>query len=113
MPPEERVGQYSCTVSHLTGQTHVEGRGGLAGARRIKAVAPRDVHGGFDFMVKVQPPLGDGRGPGGFCSRDYAKEVGMPTWGCMVYDESRSFTSYLPLDCPDIAPLLKLVREQG
>ena len=36
----------------------------------------------------------------------------MTTWGCMVYDERRSFTSYLPLDCPDIAPLLKLVREQ-
>ena len=113
MPPEDSVGKFSCTVSHLTGQTHVEGKGGMAGAKRIKAEAPRDVHGGFDFMVKVQPPLGDGRGPGGFCSRDYAKEAGMTTWGCMVYDERRSFTSYLPLDCPDIAPLLKLVREQG
>ena len=31
----------------------------------------------------------------------------------MVYDERRSFESFLPLDCPGITPLLELVRDHG
>ena len=108
VPPDDMVGKYRLSMNHVTGQQYLP-----HGECGVQAVAPRNVHGGSEFPVKVQPPLGDGAGPCGFCSRKGATTIGLPTWGCMVYDERRSFESFLPLDCPAITPLLELVRDRG
>ena len=62
---------------------------------------PMDVHGGAEFLVKVQAQEAALFG---------SHQTGMP---CMVYDETRSFQAYLDVLTPGMARLLELMRAGG
>eukprot|EP00966_Prymnesium_polylepis_P304244 7029175-Prymnesium_polylepis.2 len=59
--------------------------------------APKNIHGQREFVVKVQPP-------GKLAPEETA---------CMVYDENRSFQSFLPLASHGIEAILQLIKNYG
>ena len=97
-------------------RVHGSRTGTSEGAKRLGAKPPRNVHSLREFTIKVQPPMVVGEayssGPCGFMSQEDAALGGI-VWAALVYDEHRSFTSYLPLDMPGIGALLRLVRQEG
>ena len=120
LPPPELVGQCQVTISHVTGQSILNG---VASSKLnpdrqedykpIQNKPAKNVHGSQSFIVKVQPPCSrtvPGQGPHGFAGRGEHKGS---AWACTVYDEARSFTAYLPMDEPGIDPLLALIRKDG
>jgi len=128
VPHAEMVGKYELSVSAQTGDMTVGGRRYAAGSRAqpsakqlkpVSSAVPKNVHGRHEFVVKVQPPCSKryesgklaGEGPFGFASHDEMPEHAV--WAAMVYDEARSFTSYLKLDTVGIEPLLRHVSMRG
>ena len=90
VPPDDMVGTYTLSMNHVTGHLP-HGEGG------VQAVAPRNAHGGSEFPVKVQPPLGDGADPCGFCSRQGATTIGLPIGaGTHFSRKRRRFLSFIP-----------------
>lgn len=66
--------------------------------RKVNKEAPKNIHGAREFMVKVQPP--------GMASAQ-------KTASCMVYDETRSFQSFMPLATHGVEAVLELIRHYG
>lgn len=93
-PPGMPEGHILKSFSHL----------GVSGpARSASDGPPRDIHGGAEFVVKVQ-------------AREhilFGGARGGPDDNCMVYDETRSFDAMLPAATPGIDRLLQLMREGG
>ena len=66
-------------------------------SRRVDPTqAPKNVHGSREFIVKVQTP------------GNYS-----PQAECMVYDEVRSFQSFMPLATHGVEAVLELIRHYG
>ena len=63
--------------------------------------APKNIHGSREFAVKVQPPPGVALGQG------------QGVAACMVYDEARSFSSFLSLATSGIEAVLGLIQRYG
>ena len=92
LPPEHMKGKVHCTLPHNGAP--------MPRLDKLKildpSVAPKNEHGEREFVVKVQtPPPMD------------------TSMGCMVYDERRSFQTYMPMDTPGIEPLLGLIHNHG
>ena len=129
VPLRERVGKYEFSVSAQTGDVTAGGRRLAAGSKAsekamkpISSEVPTNVHGRRVFVVKVQPPCSRryesgmlaGAGPFGFASHaELLEHNEHAVWAAMVYDEARSFTSYLKLDTMGIEPLLRHVSTHG
>jgi len=131
IPHPERVGMYEFSVSAQTGDITVGGRRRAYGSHKlpsekamkpVSSEVPKNVHGRHEFVVKVQPPCSKccasgklaGGGPFGYASHAELLECDdHAIWAAMVYDEPRSFTSYLKLDTVGIEPLLLLVSTHG
>ena len=104
--PDELSGRPAVRVSlrpdeKLAGKSVASmSRQGGAQLKKIHLTdAPPNVHGEREFMVKVQLPMTNGAGDG----------LGM------VYDEQRSFQSFVDLESPDrhMATLTRLIATEG
>ena len=119
-PPPMLLGQCQVSFSHVTGAILLNG---VASSKLnpdnkehykpCEDKPARNVHGSRSFTVKVQPLASlatPGLGPHGFAAEGEHKSR---PWGCVVYDEMRTFEAYLPMDAPGIDPLLGLIRKEG
>jgi hypothetical protein len=94
LPPAEMAGQVMVSMSHI------------GSARRAKPqvldpnVAPRNIHGDREFIVKVQVPT---------------TRPTTPTYmdGCCVYDEGRSLNVHVPLTESGMDKIVAMIRSYG